>query len=412
LRQIKSAPLVRGILARMPLAATQEPPAPRPPAGIALFALGFRPFYLLAGAFSALSVPGWAAQFTGWLPADAYLGGALWHAHEMLFGYAFAVITGFLFTAVRNWAGRPTPTGPALAAVAALWLAARALALSPWPLMAAAADTLFTIAVALGIGQPLLASGNRRNYFFIALVLGLGAANLAFHAALAGWLRYDAQRALGIGLDLVMFIMAVVAGRVVPAFTNSAVSRAGARRIPALERAALGLILALLVCDLAGLTEAAAVVAFTAALAHAARAALWAPLRVLRNPLLWILHLSYAWIAVHLALRGAAGFGWIAPNLATHALTIGAIGGLTLGMMTRTARGHTARPLIAGRIEIACYVLAHLAAAVRVFVPLAAPGAYLYAVTASAVLWSAAFALFSVAYWPILSRPRLDGQPG
>ncbi|MBI3371478.1 MAG: NnrS family protein [Betaproteobacteria bacterium] len=396
----------------MPLTVAGEPLAPRPPAGFALFALGFRPFYLLAGVFAALSVLGWAAQFEGVLPSDAYVNGALWHAHEMLFGYAFAVITGFLFTAVRNWADHPTPTGPALAAAAALWVAARALVLSPWPSIAAAADALFAIAVALGIGQPLLASGNRRNYFFIALVLGLGAANLAFHAALAGWLRFDARWALGIGLDLVLFIMAVVAGRVVPSFTNNAIPGADARRNPVIERAALGLTLALLVCDVAGLAAAAAVVAFAAALAHGARVALWAPMRVLRNPLLWILHLSYAWIAVHLALRGAAGFGWIAPNLATHALSIGAIGGLTLGMMTRTSRGHTARPLRAGRIEIACYVLVNLAAVARVFLPLVAPGAYRYSISVSAALWSTAFALFTIAYWPILTRPRLDGLPG
>lgn len=165
-------------------------------------------------------------------------------------------------------------------------------------------------------------------------------------------------------------------------------------------------------CDVAGLGTAAAIVAFAAALAHGARVALWAPTRVLHNPLLWILHLSYAWIAVHLALRGAAGFGWIPPNLAAHAFTIGAIGGLTLGMMTRTSRGHTARPLEAGLIEIACYVLVNLAAAARVFLPLAAPGAYLYSIGISAVLWSAAFALFTAAYWPILTRARLDGLPG
>ena len=400
------------MVAWMALIGIEDPRPARPPAGFALFALGFRPFYLLAGALAALSVPAWAAQFAGWLPAGSYPADALWHAHEMLFGYAFAVITGFLFTAVRNWAGRPTPTGPALAATAALWLSARLLVLSPWPVLSAAADTLFAIAVALGIARPLIASGNRRNYFFIVLVLGLGAANLAFHAALAGWLQFDAKRALSVGFDLVMFIMAVVAGRVVPAFTNAARQGAGARRIGAIEHAALGLVLALLACDLAGLAEAAAAIAFAAALAHAARVALWAPLRVLGNPLLWILHLSYAWIAVHLALRGAAGFGWVAPNLAMHALSIGAIGGLTLGMMTRTSRGHTARPLVAGRSETACYVLVHLAAAVRVFLPLAAPGAYLYSVGASATLWSAAFALFTVAYWPILSHPRLDGQPG
>ena len=128
--------MARGILRAMALILAEEPLAPRPPARFALFALGFRPFYLLAGAFATLSVPGWSAQFGGILPAEGYLSDSLWHAHEMLFGYAFAVITGFLFTAVRNWANRPTPTGTALAAAAALWIAARALVLSPWPWIA------------------------------------------------------------------------------------------------------------------------------------------------------------------------------------------------------------------------------------------------------------------------------------
>jgi uncharacterized protein involved in response to NO len=369
------------------------------PDRFALFALGFRPFYLLAGAYAALSVPLWALQSSGWLPGANFL----WHAHEMLFGYAFAVITGFLFTAVRNWTALPTPAGAALAAIAALWIAARALAM--FSLFAAAiADAAFALSVALGIGRPLVASGNRRNLFFIALVLALGAASVVFHAF--------PRIALAVGLDVVLFVMAVVAGRVVPMFTNNAVPGAGARRLHALETSALGSVLLLLVLDAFELGSAAAVVALAAALLHAARLALWAPLRTRGRPILWILHLSYAWIIVHLALRGLAGLDWAPGVVATHALTVGAIGGLTLGMMTRTARGHTARPLVAGRSEVAAYVLVHAAAAVRVIVPLIAPGLYGASIVVSATLWSAAFAVFTVAFYPILSRPRLDGKPG
>ncbi|MFN7087665.1 MAG: NnrS family protein, partial [Burkholderiales bacterium] len=208
------------------------------------------------------------------------------------------------------------------------------------------------------------------------------------------------------------FIMAVMAGRVVPMFTNNALPQAGARRVPALERAALGVVLALLTADLAGQSGLAAALAAAAAPVHAARLALWSPLKTRREPLLWILHASYAWIVVHLALRAAAGFDWIAPNLATHALTIGAIGGLTLGMMTRSALGHTARPLVAGRAETACYTLIQIAAAARVLLPIAWPAAYMAGVALSGALWSAAFTLFTFAYWPVLTRPRLDGRPG
>ena len=381
------------------LTSINPPAAPVDPSRFALFDLGFRPFYLLAGAYAALAVPLWALQYAGWLPGA----NILWHAHEMIFGYAFAVIAGFLLTAVRVWTGRPTPTGPALAAIAALWLLARALALVSLP-AAAVAGAVFAIAVAGGIGQPLIASGNRRNLFFIALVLALGAASIA--------LQTYPQLGIAIGLDVVLFVMTVVAGRVVPMFTNNGVPGAGARRVAWLESAALGSILLLLASDAFELARTAAAAALIAAALHSARLALWNPHRTLRHPLVWILHVSYAWIVLHLALRGLAGFGIVPVALATHALTVGAIGGLTLGMMTRTTRGHTARPLVAGRAETAAYLLIQLAAAARVLVPLAFPAAYVAATLISALAWFAAFATFTVAYFPILSRPRLDGQPG
>ena len=362
-----------------------------------MFAIGFRPFYLLAGAYAALAVPLWALQFLGWLPgADP-----LWHAHEMLFGYAFAVIAGFLLTAVRAWTGVPTPAGAALAAIAALWLGARLLALYSLP-AAGLADAVFAIALAWGIGRPLVASRNR-NWFFILLVLALGAASTAFQAL--------PHAALTAGLDLVLLVMAIIGGRVIPGFTNNAIPGAGARRNALLENACIYSIVLLLITDVLGLRFSAEV-ALAAAALHAARLSLWAPLKTRTKTILWILHASYAWIVVHLALRGCAGFGLAPEALATHALTVGAIGGLTLGMMTRTARGHTARPLTAGNAEIAAYLLVHAAAAIRVFCPLLLPSAYPLAILLSALLWSAAFAVFVVVYLPILTRPRLDGQPG
>ncbi|MDH3288943.1 MAG: NnrS family protein [Betaproteobacteria bacterium] len=391
------------------------PPAPRKPskpARFAVLALGFRPFYLLAGAFGALSIGLWAAQFSAHVPAAYLLEGSHWHAHEMLFGYAFAVMTGFLFTAVRNWTQLPTPTGVPLALLAAVWLGGRVLALTSWREWAMLTDTLFALGVAAGIGRPLIGSGLSRNFFFVFLVLALGAANLAFYTALLGTAPFSPAQALAVGLDIVLFIIAVIAGRVVPMFTNNTVPGAGARRMRAVEVAALGTVLVLLAADLYGHAQLAAVVAAAGALAHGARLVLWSPFRARRNPLLWILHASYAWIVVHLALRAAAGFDWITPGLATHALTIGAIGGMTLGMMTRTALGHTGRALAAGRAETASYVLIQLAAAARVLLPIAWPAVYLAATGVSGVLWSLAFAIFTVAYWPILTRPRVDGRVG
>jgi uncharacterized protein involved in response to NO len=372
-------------------------PARESAAGFVLFALGFRPFYLLAGLYAALSVPLWAAQYAGWLAgANPH-----WHSHELLFGYAFAVIAGFLLTAVRVWTARPTPSGAALAAIAGLWVLARALAF--FSLAASSVvDLVFAAAVAWGIGAPLVASGNRRNWFFIALVLALGAASIVFQA-------YP-RIALAAGLDVVLFVMAVMGGRVIPSFTNNAIPGAGARRNQVVEYGSLGLVLLLLLFDLFGFP--ATIVALLAAVFHAVRLALWAPWATRARPILWILHLSYAWIVVHLLLRGFAGFELVPPGLATHALTVGAIGGLTLGMMTRTSRGHTARPLAVGAWELAAYVLVHLAATARVLLPLLIPSAYVALVGISAALWFGAFAIFTIVYVPILTRPRLDGKEG
>ena len=163
--------------------------------GFALWALGFRPLYLGAGLFAALSIAAWAASFAGLVPTGAApLRDPLWHAHEMIFGFAFAVIVGFLFTAVRNWTGQPTPTGATLAGIVALWVAARILLFSPWSWAAAAADGAFALAAAWGIGRPILRARNTRNAFFVAVMLAFGAANVAFHLAMAGTLDFPVRR--------------------------------------------------------------------------------------------------------------------------------------------------------------------------------------------------------------------------
>ena len=378
----------------------------------ALWNLGFRPFYLLASAYAAASIAVWVLQYAGILPGTL-LRGPAWHAHEMLFGFAFAVVAGFLFTAVRNWTQQPTPSGAMLAAIVALWIAGRVLVMTPFATASAVANAAFPLAVAVAIAVPLWRSGNRRNYFFVALLAGAALAAALFHLAALGRLQLAQQVGLRAALDLMLFIVAVVAGRVIPMFTNNGVPGAGATRKAWLEKASLAAILLVLAADLSGLgARALAVLLAAGAVLHAARLALWRPWRTFGNPLVWVLHASYAWIAVHLALRAAAVAGCVPEPLATHALTIGVIGGMTIGMMTRTARGHTGRALRADGFEVACYAMVHLAAAIRVFAPLAAPAAYVSAVVASGALWSAAFALYAVRYWPVLTRPRVDGQPG
>ena len=380
--------------------------------GPVLWQTGFRPFYLAAGLFAAFSVLLWVAQHAGWI-RHAYLAGAIWHAHEMLFGYTLAVMVGFLFTAGANWAGRPMPTGTLLKALALLWLAGRVLVLTPYGWAAALICTAFPLAAAVALAIPFLAARNRRNYFFVALLCVMAAATAAVHLSQLQVVALPAWLGIRIGLDVVLFIMAVMAGRVIPMFTNNGVPGAGAERLDPIDKMALGSLLALLAADGMQLQgEPMAVVATVACGMHFMRLWLWHPWKTARVPLVWVLHLAYLWIPIHLGLRAAAEFGAAPANIATHALTIGAIGMLTLGMMTRTARGHTGRPLTADGWETACYLLVMAAAIVRVAGPWIAPTHYVGTVWISGLLWSAAFALFSIRYWPVLTRARVDGKPG
>ena len=389
-----------------------HPKAPLAVAGFALWNLGFRPFYLLASLFSAFSVLLWAAQFSGYLPS-AYLQGQVWHGHEMLFGYTIAVIAGFLLTAVRVWTSEPTPSGVPLMALAALWVCGRVLVLTPFIMTAAVVNAAFPVAVAVAISIPLWRSRNVRNYFFVGLLVLVGALIFAVHLALQG--RFDLSPLLGLqlALDVVLFIMVVMGGRVIPMFTNNGVPGANATRHALVEKFALGTVMLLFAADLLQLPQTViATIALISALAHGVRLYFWKPWRTLATPLVWILHAAYAWIVVHLALRGLSALELLAGSYATHVLTVGAIGGLTLGMMTRTARGHTGRPLIADGFELAVFMLIQVAAVVRVFGGMASPGLHVVSVQVSALLWAAAFGLYAVRYWPVLTRPRLDGKPG
>ena len=306
-----------------PVIPIEEPlrrPQPAPPPGFALWQLGFRPFYLLASGFAALSIALWALQFAGVLGMP-YLQGPIWHAHEMLFGFTLAVIVGFLFTAGRNWTNRPTPTGAPLAALALLWVAARVLVLTPYGWAAAAANVAFPLAAAVALAVPFVAARNRRNYFFVGLLLLLAAAALCVHLQWLGVLAVPAWAGIQVALDVVLFVMAVMAGRVVPMFTNNGVPGARATRHAALEKLALGAVLLLLAADLLQLpAPLLAGIALLGAAAHLARWLLWQPWTTLRAPIVWVLHAAYLWIPVHLALRAAAALGWAPSSLASHAL--------------------------------------------------------------------------------------------
>jgi len=397
---------------------TLSEPSARPgrigpaPYGLPFLRLGFRPFYLCAALAAVALMALWPAVFLGQVRPASGIAPTLWHAHEMIFGCVTAVVVGFLFTAGKVWTGLATPRGPALAALVVLWLAGRIAGLTAPGLVFLAVDSAFLVIVAAIFAGLVLRSRNWRNAGVALLLALLASVNLAFHVAATGGLADLAMRPLHAALGLLIVLESVIGGRVIPAFTRSAIpglALAGRAWLDRLAIAATALGLALWVAG-APAAPSAAVLA-VAALAQGARLAGWHPWVARQRPILWILHAAYAWIPLGLALLAAACAGVLAPSAGVHALAIGATGGLVIGMLTRTARGHTGRSLQASRAEVAAYLLVLGAAALRVVAALE-PRWWLVAVCAAGACWIAAFALYLWRFAPWLLATRLDGKDG
>ncbi len=389
-----------------------EPARDGPPEGFALFALGFRPFYLLAALFSAVSVLVWLAVLRGqaW---HGFLSPLAWHQHEMTFGFALGVVAGFLLTAGRLWTGLRTPEGFALVALAVLWLAARVLMFTGPALAAGLVDGSFPFVLAAIMARLIVASRNWRNAFVVALLVALGVANLGFHLEHAQLLDWPADLPVRAALFLVLFLVVVMSGRVIPGFTANAFPQAGVRRQPRLDAAALGLTFAAFVGAVFALPAWwVAPAALLAAVLHVLRQWHWQPFATRDQPILWVLHLSHAWIPLGCALLAFNALGWVAQPVALHALGVGALGGTVIGMITRTALGHTGRALVVGRLEASAYLMVHAAAFARVAAGLVPELGYTVLVAAAAWLWAGAFTIYFIVYLPRLVRPRLDGRPG
>lgn len=391
------------------------PTAPR----FVFFAHGFRPFFLLAGLSAALLLPLWLAVLAGAAAPPGGLVPSFWHAHEMLYGFAAAALAGFLLTAAPNWTNSRPVQGAPLAGLVLLWLAGR---LSPWlyplaPAAAAAFDLAFLPAVAAWLGAALFRAGNRRNYVFLPLIGSLVAANALVHLEYAG-LAATGALGLRLAIGVLVLTIAVVGGRIVPSFTQNAL-RAGGEAVviapkPAVERLALGSLALLVIADLIpGAGVAAGALALLAGAVHAYRLSGWHGARTLHSPILWVLHLGYAWIVAGLWLKGLAGLTGLLPETAAlHALTVGGVGTMTMAVMSRAALGHTGRPLVAPKPVAAAYVCISLAALLRVLGPLLPGAAYTGMLHGSGLFWTLGFGLFALTYAPMVFAPRLDGKPG
>lgn len=380
--------------------------------GLPLLRLGFRPFYLLGASFAALSVPLWIAHLYGWLKLSPNITVG-WHAHEMVFGFAVAIIIGFMYTAGRNWTGLWTPRGGTLAAICALWLAGRAAMLFAGAASAALVDIVFLPIAAFPLYQVLRRAGNKRNMMLILLLSLLTITNAGYHAAVLEWISAPPMEFIKAGILIIVVIEAIIGGRVIPMFTRNGAPGTEPVINVRRDRIVMGATVAAAVGVAAGVpTPLMGALAAAAAIAQATRLLGWKPLATLRQPLLWILHLSYGWIPIGFALMALHAFGVVAESAALHALAVGSMAGLIMGMITRTALGHTGRSLKAGGIETAMYLLIQAGAVARLIAALGMDGSGMVALVAAAVCWSAAFGLYLALYGPYLSAPRIDGREG
>ncbi len=382
------------------------------PSTTPLFRLAFRPFFLGACGLAALAVPLWLLTLSGltgsWQPSGGWL---TWHRHELLFGFGMAIIAGFLLTAVQAWTGRPGISGAPLAALTGLWLAARLgwLFNLPLPLLAVL-ELSFPLAVAGLMGHTLYQARQLRNYPVVLVLVLLAVAD--------GLSLYDLglqRQSVLAGLWLVAAMMGLIGGRVIPFFTQRGLGRPQPiKPWPWLDHLLLAgsILIALLYASGLALQPSLWLGALFAALGlgHLLRLLRWQAPGLWRVPLLWSLHLAYAWLA--LACLGMALWHLGAPlnpSLAVHALTVGAMGGLILAMIARVSLGHTGRSLQPPSGMTLAFVLLNLGCVSRVLLVLLWPLAALWL---AGLCWSAGLGLFLWRYGPMLWQARVDGQPG
>ena len=394
-------------------------PRLRPQAGAAVLAYGFRPFFLAAGVTAALALAVWLVDLAGGPTLPSAFPPMVWHGHEMLFGFAVAAIAGFLLTAIPNWTGRLPVQGTPLLVLVLLWLAGRlAVAFSQvigvWP--AAVIDLAFLAAMLFVVAREIVAGNNRRNLPMVA-GLGLLLANALMHAEAAG-VAVPEGSGRRLAISVITLLIALIGGRIVPSFTRNwlAKNRPGLPPPAPTNRFDQGAltttVLALLAWVLLPATLLSAALLAVAAVANAVRLGRWQGWRTVADPLVVVLHVGYAWVPIGLALLAIGQASGGPPEIAAlHGLTAGAMGTMTLAVMTRATLGHTGRTLHAGPGTIAVFVLVTVAAVARA-VATFMPEAWTPLVWTAGLAWIAAFAGFVAIYGPMLLSPRIDGRPG
>lgn len=382
----------------------------------ALFAYGFRPFFLAAGCWASLGILLWVRQYFGEITVTTALAPLDWHVHEMLYGYVAAAIAGFLLTAIPNWTGRLPVNGWPLAGLAALWLAGRAAIFMSAEIgerVAAAIDIAFLVTLAAVAAREIVAGKNWRN-LRVLIVLGvLIGGNVTFHAEVltSGTADYGKR----IGIAAAILLISLIGGRIVPSFTNNWLTRNNPGRMPisfarfdAVTIAASAA--ALLGWIAAPSHPATGALLISAGLLQAVRLARWAGDRTVAGRLVLVLHIGYAFVPLGFLLMGASAFFAAVPASAgIHAWTAGAIGLMTLAVMTRATLGHTGRPLHAGPVTQAIYALVLVSALTRIAAAFTGEPMLMHL---AAITWVTGFAGLVLAYGPLLVARRPAWQEG
>jgi uncharacterized protein involved in response to NO len=385
--------------------------------GIAIFALGFRPFFLCAYITAIVFTLNWQLSHVTSINLSTYYGDIAWHSHEMIFGYLTAAIAGFLLTSVRNWTGMDTVKGMPLVWLTALWLGGRILpyfdgTIPHW--IISAVDIAFLPILTVAFTIPLIKTKQVHNYAFPAITITLMIANILIHLELLDILNNVSHHGINIAINAIVILLAIVAGRVIPFFIGRSSWGAHTKKWPTIERLSyITIITLVLVRIIFPETELILFLALLTAVIHSIRMAGWYARVIWSDSLLWILYIGYGWIVVSFILDALSV---VVPSISSyivlHAFTTGAISMITLGMMARISLGHTGRPVQSTPLITISFVLITLSGIIRVALPILLPEWIYYFIVLSGSLWAIAFLIFITIYTPILIRPRVDGLAG
>lgn len=387
--------------------------------GAPFWGRGFRPFFLLGAIYAVLVVFAWVLFIHGSVRVPMFWDNAvLWHAHEMIYGFTVAIIAGFLLTAVANWTGSSPVRRSNLALLCAVWVAGRIVFWSQQhsAILSSFIDLSFLPLLAISLSIPLIRTGNRHNFMFLGILSLLFLGNLHMHLAALGVVGGDPRVTAYAAILVVMSIISIIGSRIIPSFTVAGLRMHGqlvyqtvqVKTDVAAMLLLIGTAVAVLLFGLESFTTG--IIALVAGIIHLLRMRFWHTLKTKAEPMLWILHVGHLWLVAGLLTLGLYGFGLVEnSSLALHMLTVGCVGSMTIGMMSRVALGHTGRPIIATPAVTASFFMMQGATFLRCLALLIEKKSYNLWIAGSGTLWVGAFIIYLAVYVPILLGPRPDG---